>query len=78
MYWLLVGTLCLLTHANDPSTLKCTRVISEIEFSSYETCNTFSYQVVDEFGEMIQKHPGQSIQFFCVPYYPLKLKGTET
>ena len=34
-------------------------------------------QVVEEFREDLEKYPGQNIKFFCVPYQPINLKGTQ-
>ena len=77
MYWMLIGTLCLLTNAADPNSLSCVRVASDIKFIDYTTCNAYSYQVVEEFREDLEKYPGQNIKFFCVPYQPINLKGTQ-
>ena len=77
MYWMLVGTLCLLTHVNDPNSLQCVRIASDIKFHSYQSCNEFSYIVADEFRDEINKQPGQGLQFHCVNYELIKLKGKQ-
>lgn len=75
MYWMLVGTLCLLTHINEPSSLHCVRIASDIKFNSYQSCNEFSYMVTDELRDEINKYPGQGVKFHCVNYELIKLKG---
>ncbi len=75
MYWMLVGTLCLLTHINEPSSLQCVRIASDIKFDSYQSCNEFSYIVTDELRDEINKYPGQGVKFHCVNYELIKLKG---
>ena len=75
MYWMLVGTLCLLTQVNDPSSLQCVRIASDIKFPTYQSCNEFSHKVVEELRDEINKQPGQGVQFHCINYDLIKLKG---
>ena len=77
MNWMLIGTLCLLTNVGDLGSLSCVRVASEIKFANYDACNEYSLLIVDEFSTEVQKYPGQKIEFYCVPYQSIKLKGTE-
>jgi hypothetical protein len=51
MYWMLIGTLCLLTNASDPTSLTCVRIASDIKFIDYNTCNLYSHTVVEDLRE---------------------------
>lgn len=72
---MLIGTLCLFTHTTDPGSLKCVRIASDIKFPTYQSCNEFSYKVVEELKEDINKYDGQGVKFHCVNYDLIKLKG---
>ena len=75
MYWMLIGTLCLLTHTTDPGSLKCVRIASDIKFPTYQSCNEFSYKVVEDLKDEINKYDGQGVKFHCVNYDLIKMKG---
>ena len=75
MYWMLIGTLCLFTHTTDPSSLQCVRIASDIKFPTYQSCNEFSYKVVEDLQDEITKYDGQGVKFHCVHYELIKMKG---
>ena len=57
------------------SSLQCVRIASDIKFPTYQSCNEFSYKVVEDLQDEITRYDGQGVKFHCINYDLIKLKG---